>query len=481
MGRATEGVGGSGVSILKYARAAALVLVWAFVPAFFVQSQAADALARNDGGFVAAPPSATETEIQALKQQLLAMQRRIEQLERQQAQQVPRPPVSVPQTPEPAKAVMAGDIRNSIKIPGSETSLSWGGYAKLDAIFNSVAAPGANNAFNQVYVPGAIPLDNQKVGEKNKFLMNARESRLWFKAFRPTDMGDFNAHVEFDIYSLQAQDDERTGNGNSSRLRHAYGSLGKFLAGQTWSTFLNTAAVAETSDLDGPAAVILIRQAQVRYTSPFADGSFQLAAENPETTLNKADGTRLTPSDDRYPDLIGRVNFNRDWGQVSLAGMARQLRSDGALNAGVEDSRWGGGINLAGMIKTGERDNFKFSATWGNAVGRYLGLNAFNDGYIDGDGKIHMTDVWGGYGAYQHWWTPALRSTWVLSYAKANNQGDLIATTVNKQVWSSHLNLMWSPVPATTFAAEWLHAGREVEKGTSGDLNRLQMSAKYEF
>lgn len=422
-------------------------------------------------------------EIKLLKQQLEMMQRRLDQLEKQQTA-APQPAAAVAPAASSGAALSAGSSKNSVKFP-SGTELSWGGYAKLDAIYNSVSAGGSNNALNQVYVAGAIPLSNAENGRKGQLSMSGRESRLWFKTMTPTPLGEATAHVEFDLYGTA--DDERTGNGNNLRTRHAYGTLGNLLAGQTWSTFLNLASVAETADLDGPASVILVRQAQVRYTMPFDGGNFQFAAENPESTLTAigtvagtAAGGRVMPSSDAAPDLIGRVNLMRDWGTVSFAAMARQLRADGVV-AGVSDSKWGGGMNVAGMIKLAGKDNFKFNATYGNTVGRYMGLNATNDGTINTAGKINTVSTWGGYAAVQHWWTPTLRSNWALSTIRASNPSELAAVAYNKSIWSSHLNLMWSATPSTTFAAEWLRANRKLENGLTGDLDRLQFSGKYEF
>ncbi len=441
----------------------------------------ATGLALAMGGVSVPALAADADEIKLLKQQLEMMQRRLDQLEKQQA---PAAQAAAPAATSSGAALTAGSSKNSVMFPGG-TELSWGGYAKLDAVYNSVSAGGSNNALNQVYVAGAIPLSNQEAGRKGQYSMTGRESRLWFKTKTATPLGDATAHIEFDLYGTA--DDERTGNGNNLRTRHAYGTLGNLLAGQTWSTFLNLASVAETTDLDGPASVILVRQAQVRYTMPFDGGSFQIAAENPESTLTAIGtvgattaGGRVMPSSDAAPDLIGRVNWVRDWGTVSLAGMARQLRADGVV-AGTSDSKWGGGVNVSGMIKLSGKDNFKFNATYGNAVGRYMGLNATNDGTINAAGKINTVNTWGGYAAVQHWWTPTLRSTWALSTIRASNPGELSATAYNKSIWSSHLNLMWSATPSTTFAAEWLHANRKVESGLEGDLNRLQFSGKYEF
>ena len=55
-----------------------------------------------------------------------------------------------------------------------------------------------------------------------------------------------------------------------------------WLAGQTWSNFMDPGSIPEAADFVGPTdGVIFVRQAQIRYTK----GGFSVALENPETTL----------------------------------------------------------------------------------------------------------------------------------------------------------------------------------------------------
>ena len=69
-----------------------------------------------------------------------------------------------------------------------------------------------------------------------------------------------------------AAGNESVSNSNGLRVRHAYGTLGGLLAGQTWTTFSDVAAYPETVDFGGPVGVIFARQAQVRWTQPFTGG-----------------------------------------------------------------------------------------------------------------------------------------------------------------------------------------------------------------
>ncbi len=385
--------------------------------------------------------------------------------------------------------VTAGDTKNSIKLPGTDTSLSWGGYTKLDAIYNSDATEGASKFQNELYIPSTVRVGNTQ-GEKKEIHFHAKESRLWFKSFTPTDWGALTAYIETDIFNLQSTDSERITNGNTPRLRHAFGSLGNFLAGQTWTTFMPVYALPETNDFGGPAGQIFGRQAQVRWKQPTDWGSWQVALENPESTLSipaANGGGRADPSDDRVPDIVLRADYKDTWGQASIAGLVRQFRADGTFGGSggaptidVDDSEWGGAISVATKIKVFDRDVIKASAQYGH-LGRYQSYNAFNGAEIKDEDEIDTVESLGAFVAYQHWWTPTIRSTWSLGYGEADNNKRRVGDNATESIWSSHLNLLWSPVPNTRFGVEWLHANRELESGQDGKLDRVQFSAKYGF
>ena len=172
------------------------------------------------------------------------------------------------------KKVDVGDIKESIKIPGTDTSLAIGGYAKLDVIYNSrsVGGSGGSNLGGQILVPGSIPVQN-KEDEEDQITFHVRQSRFWLKSFTPTEWGDLNTYLEMDFFAFQSPGDERVSNSYSPRLRHAFGSMGQFLAGQTWTTFMNVKALLEQNDFGGPVGRIFIRQPQIRWTQPIGDNS----------------------------------------------------------------------------------------------------------------------------------------------------------------------------------------------------------------
>ncbi|MDD1612171.1 MAG: DcaP family trimeric outer membrane transporter, partial [Methylococcaceae bacterium] len=197
-----------------------------------------------------------------------------------------------------AKPVETGAIKGSIKIPATDTSLAIGGFVKLDAIYNSQSTGdnGRTNQGDQWLVPGSIPVDDSHA-EANQITFHARSSRFWLKSFTPTRLGDLNTYLEMDFFAFQAPGDERVSNSYAPRMRHAYGQLGRFLAGQTWTTFMDARALPELNDFAGaPLGRIFVRQPQVRWTQPFMIGThpvdWDVALESPESTLTDPNGLR---------------------------------------------------------------------------------------------------------------------------------------------------------------------------------------------
>jgi hypothetical protein len=412
-----------------------------------------------------------------LNAQIEALRRQMVELERKQAS-VPREPVA------PAvNAVTAGATKGSFRLPGSDTSVTLGGYVKLDAVFSNPSV-GVDSPGDLMLSPSSIAVGPAAGNhERNQVKFGARETRLFVKTNTPTSFGDLDTHVEFDFYG--ADGNESVSNSHGLRLRHAYGTLGNFLAGQTWTDFMNPAALPETLDFGGPAGQIFDRQAQVRWTQAFAgnawvgSGQWSIGLENPETVAQLPGGASFRGDDDRFPDVTSQVAFDTPRGRFSVHGLVRQVRVDSATDPAATDARWGGGIAVAGIVPATGKDDFRFTASAGNAIGRYAN-GFFTDAIVDERGRLALPTQWTFFTAFRHFWSERLRSSLVLSMANADNPADTPANA-NRRARSAHLNLLWSPVANADVGVEYIYGDRETEDGQHGRLERLQMSAKYAF
>ncbi|WP_338027374.1 DcaP family trimeric outer membrane transporter [Colwellia maritima] len=119
--------------------------------------------------------------------------------------------------------------------------------------------------------------------------------------------GDVTGFIELDFYG--GGGNQIISNSSNPRLRHAFIKYKNIMVGQTWTTFMNTTALAEAADFGGPlVASSFIRQGQIRYTN----GGLQISLENPYSDLGES-------SQDSIPDFIAKYTFKGDWGNVSVA------------------------------------------------------------------------------------------------------------------------------------------------------------------
>ena len=65
---------------------------------------------------------------------------------------------------------------------------------------------------------------------------------------------------------------------NTFRLRQAYGQLGRFLGGQTFTTFANIEASPATLDFEGAISTISPRRPQLRWTQPVFTRGFDIGS-----------------------------------------------------------------------------------------------------------------------------------------------------------------------------------------------------------
>jgi hypothetical protein len=373
-------------------------------------------------------------------------------------------------------------------------SYKFGGYVKTDVIYSDYSAGSSSGAGRDFYIPGTIPVGPKDADGESYTDLHAKESRINFKSTHVLGNGaKLGTFVEMD-FLLSGQGDERVSNSFAPRLRHAFFTYNNWLFGQTWMTFFNVGALPENLDFVGPAeSTIFGRQAMVRYTM----GGFQFALENPETTITPFEGkecddegencvSKYVSDDNRVPDLVARYNMSGDWGSFTVAGILRELRCDGCQagvdkNLMIDDSTSGYGVSLSGKFNVFGGDDFRWMASFGSGMGRYLGLNLADGAVVDANGDLEAIDSWGVFGSYRHLWNDKWRSNFTLGYTEVDNDVALTGSGKTSEASSVHVNLIYSPQPKLDFGVELMYANREVENGNDGDMTRLQFSAKYAY
>ncbi|MEO1039679.1 MAG: DcaP family trimeric outer membrane transporter [Pseudomonadota bacterium] len=358
------------------------------------------------------------------------------------------------------------------------THITYGGFIDVDAHVTEFSdgdvAP--TSIARDFYIPGAIPVGGSGDGEADADF-TAQGTRFFFATETPTEtgMGSLKSRLEFDFLGSPGGN-ERVSNSYNPRLRVAWAQLGAWRVGQDWSTFQNTAAIPESASfLVASDGMVFVRQAQVRYT----DGPFQIALENPDTTVTPfGGGARIDAGDGALPDLVARYNWTGDFGNISVSGLARRLS---AQTGAIDGDAFGWGVSVQGRAMLGEGSDLRFSFTGGEGLGRYIGLNAVNGAVADASGDLEPIASYGGLIALRQSLGQGRRINVGYSFLEADNDLALNGGSATKSVWSGFGNYMISLAPGVTLGAELLFGERELENGQTGSITRATLSTKYSF
>lgn len=349
-----------------------------------------------------------------------------------------------------------------------DTTFKLAGFIDVDAHATTVSDGGiaSNSIARDFYIPGATPIGGDEMSFTD---LTAQASRFAMTAQKPVGDKTLTGYLELDFLG-SAQGNELVSSSFSPRLRRAYIDYGNWRLGQEWSTFQNTSAIPESASFlvlsDG---MVFVRQAQLRYTH----GNWQFAIENPNTTSLNI-GSR---DENLLPDVVARYNMKGDYGNISIAGIARQLRAD---LGPTEEETFGYGLSVAGRVKVGDKDDIRFNLTGGEGLGRYIGLAASRATALDPNGELEAIPSYGGLIAWRHPFGETARLNVGYSGLFIDNPSYL-GGGATSSVQSAYGAVLWDIAPKVTTGVELLHGIRELESGADGDITRFTFSTKYAF
>ena len=408
-----------------------------------------------------------------------------------------------------------GSYPGSFLIPGTNTSFSVGGYVKLDYFYDFTSAgPTVGGLLGGVGNPldaanGHAATAGHSVHGVSS--LTASESRFNIQTRTPTAYGEVKTFIEGDFTNPNGLNNSATftteSNSSGFRLRQAYGTLGPFLAGQTFSTFRDLNAEPDTLDFGGDNFPGPNRVPQIRYTYDAGSGlSFAGGIEN--ATTNFVDATTGTAAGNfngsvngsKIPDFVVTGTYTQPWGHVSLRSAFRDLydHQGGTTGLGTTPSspntstaEFGYALALSGSVNIpGMKDYALAQVFGGDGIGRYLSTNCSQSGCPDlyvnnATNTAEAISAWGVMGGYEHFWADNLRSNISGSYIDFQNDGGFVNavafTSLNKHYITGHVNLVWSPIPSVDTGVEFIYTEREVEDGQTGNQMRFQYSAKWKF
>lgn len=428
------------------------------------------------------------SELELLRDQLQRLENRINELETKEAQTA--------ETAEENREVIETEVIKSggslggFIFPGTDTRVTIDGYVKGDFIYDLNGSVGSDDLF----VPESIGVGDS---DDERFTAHARQSRFILRTSTPSSFGPVKTLFEGDFFGVGGN--EVISNSFSFRIRHLYGEVGNFAAGQFWTNFMPIEAYPSTVDFQGPAGIPFIRQAQVRWTQPVTD-NFEIRAslENSEFTgIADDDGDPATDpvgfgettgalggfeaGIDVAPDAILTGLYSGDFGLVRGSVLGRFFGGNEGIDGVGDDGdgAFGWGVNLATNARLFEGTRLLMSATYGDGIGRYI-INGFAaDGFIDADGNVDTIRSLGLTAQLQQKLTPDVTAALAGGYYRVF---DTFFPTDIEDLQTVHATLFWRPVDRVTFGAEaiWGRANQALD-GQDDSAVRLQTSLQINF
>jgi outer membrane DcaP-like protein len=370
--------------------------------------------------------------------------------------------------------------------PDAKPSFEIYGFAMLDIGQNFTQI---NPNWSDTLRVSKLPSFEDQFGHDNSTFAGVRQSRLGVRSSTPTALGELKTTFEFELFGTGVDEGQTT-----FRLRHAYGELGAFGAGQTWSPFMDPDVFPNTLEYWGPTGMVFFRNVQVRWMPLRGKHDLTLALERPGASGDSgvyADRVELQNVKARFPlpDFSGAYKYSKDWGYVRGAGILRVLKWDDVLDDQFELSgdATGWGLNLSSNLKAGKSNTVRLQVVFGEGIQNYMNDSPVDIGIVNNPGNA-VTPIRGepipivGIVAFlDHTWNEHYSSA--IGYSSQDNDNTAQqapnAFKAGRYVLG---NLLYYPAPGVMVGGEFQWGRREnFSDGFESDGVKLQFSFKYNF
>jgi len=384
-------------------------------------------------------------------------------------------------SPDPAPAEKRQDNAKG------ESTFTVYGFAMLDAGYQF--KQNDPNWFD-VIRPTKLPAFEDQFAPDGKTYYGVRQSRLGVKSTTPTKYGELKTLFEFELFGTGVDAGQTT-----FRLRHAYGELGQFGAGQTWSPFMDIDVFPNSLEYWGPNGMVFFRNLQFRWMPLKGRNSVTLAVERPGASGDQgvfADRIELQGIRPKFdlPDFSGNVRFTRDWGYFQAAGMIRRIKWVDTTNDQFDlgGSEVGAGLNLTSNLKFTPNDTGRFAFVFGQGIQNYM-----NDAPVDigieltpgGDPRRPIKGValpmWSMVAFLDHNWNKRFSTAVGYSFMDIDNSNGQAPDAYHRGHYGL-ANLLFYPVDNVMVGGEFQWGRREnFLDGFKSDDFRIQFSFRYNF
>jgi hypothetical protein len=334
-----------------------------------------------------------------------------------------------------------------------------------------------------------LPSFENEFGEDGSTFAGVRQTRVGIRGFAPTAIGELRTQFEWELFGVGVDEGQTT-----FRLRHAYGEIGQFGAGQTWSPFMDIDVFPNSLEYWGPTGMVFFRNVQARWMPIQGTTRLTLAIERPGASGDAgllADRIELQNVRGRspLPDFSGEYRFGGSRGYIEVAGMLGRIEWDDLLEDEFELSgsatRWG--VNVSSNVKFAERTTLRLQFVHGEGIQNYMNDAPVDVGIVRNPGSLvtpiegKAIPITGTVVFVDHGWN----SEWSTAIGYSGTYIDNTEGQAANAYKNGHYalgNLLYTPVPNVMVGGEFQWGRREMFRdGFVADGYKLQFSFKYNF
>jgi hypothetical protein len=339
--------------------------------------------------------------------------------------------------------------------------------------------------------PTKLPKNKNEFAPPGNYFISVRQTRFGVRSSTQTKLGELKTQFDFDFFGFGKDVGQTT-----IHLVNGFGQLGKFIAGQTPSTFMDTEVFPVTLDYWGPSSRIFFLNIQFRYIPVYTQKErWAIALERPGAT---ADGTDYSHSVDirhvkprlPLPNLATHYRHEWKWGYTQIAAIVKYLQWKDIADTSVYDlsgSDLGWGFNLSTVINAAKCLKFKLQGEYGEGFENYIADPSpdvaleTNSGNAMAPVKGKALPVWGFFSFAEVEWAQKLKSSLGYSLLTINNS-DLQSPDAFRKGQYALINLRYYPVDNMMIGIEYQYGRRDnFSDGFFSTANKIQCSFKFNF
>ena len=350
--------------------------------------------------------------------------------------------------------------------PDKKMQLRILGSMRFSTFYDNTEMP-MKSTFSTYYIPDK----NQKI---LNFHNSLSQTRIGFEVTRAALNHTVFIRIETDFDGI----------GNSYRIRHAYGQIGGFLVGKTWSLFSNVSDMPATVDKNGPTGAISPLNPQIRYGENYTNFSWALGLEYSEPDIYQLNYDSLNVNYSTvqvFPDAIGRIGLHGAFGSIKLSLLLNSLsikNKDLAV-----DNSLGYGASLSGKINITNGHKLYFQTAFGKSISHYMSIfsNTGQDAvYNPKTEKFENLYSMGSYITYGYDWNPKISTNASLGVARIHNL-DFQSGDVYKNSFSASVDAFWRVIDGARIGISYLYGRRTNKDNSTQNASRIWVLYYYDF